>query len=542
MNIGRGGALTALALLIVLGCGGSDAKVDEGGGGDGDAGTVTVQLPDGGTIEAPAPPAPPPLGGTPLEGVFVSTTKGIEGADGAMTRPVKTLAEAMKLAQERKTPVNACAETYSEAVKLIDGVTMRGYFDCSDINKWTRIDSARAIIASPTSPAVLAENLLLPAKFEGFEVNAPDILDPPTANQPARSSYGMIVRNTKNLEIMDSVIRGGQGQDGANGAEPAAGNTETGGATEGGPAGFQKECNLSEITCTVLKRVNGAAGGKSKCAAGANGGPGGNGGDGPFWENSLAREGIGTSAYGRAYPVAEPLTAAGAPPSTSSANIRGSKGQRGSPGPIGSNGNWTFTLADGFVPGEGTAGGIGGPGQGGGGGGGTTIWFASPDVAGSVPTGRRMGATGAGGGAGGCGGVPGTAGRGGGASIGLLLTAFENVQLVRTRIESKKGGRAGKGALGTLGGPGGLGGLGKSPALPVITGTSGGDGGPGGAAGLSGHGAPGPSIALVYSGVKPHSVQLDLVPGTPGDGLASVEREGQTLPAITGVAKTEHGF
>ena len=548
MNI-RGGALTALVLLVAIGCGGSDAPPNQGGGGGGGGGGVIVTLPDGGTIEAPAPPPPTLPGATPLAGVFVSSSKGTEGADGAMTRPVKTLDAAMQLARERKEPVIACAEVYSEAVTLRDGVTMYGYFDCSNIAQWKRVD-AKAKIVSPTSPAVLAGNMVLPTAFAGFEIEAPDI--PGTATGGAAvSSYGMIIRSSMNLTISEVSIRAGKGQDGVDGVEPAAGNAELSTSADGVESGIQHECNVTSdgiAQCLTATFVLGSAGGTSKCKVGVNGGRGGKGGNAP-----LSRNGQYAQTVSGLPDPASAVTAAGGTVGVIGLNP-GTDGHPGDPGPNGAHGQWSFG-ATGFVAGNGTAGGIGLPGQGGGGGAGTNgLWHdfsfsGIPPVetgprkyaAGDLPkTETWLGATGAGGGAGGCGGIAGTPGTGGGASIGLFIWQSTKIDIKDSRIFGAKGGRGGKGSLGTLGTPGRNGGA-ANPSHR-LHGAAGGKGGDGGAAGLSGHGDPGPSIALAFSGARPSTVGVELVAGVPGDGAAALTRGTQTLPAVVGAAKAEHQF
>ncbi len=54
-----------------------------------------------------------------------------EGADGTLTHPFKTLADAFTAAKTKKKRVLACGETYEEAVVLADGVTAFGNYDCS---------------------------------------------------------------------------------------------------------------------------------------------------------------------------------------------------------------------------------------------------------------------------------------------------------------------------------------------------------------------------------------------------------------------------
>jgi len=540
-------------LLAAIGCGGSDAPPPNQGGRD----NVVITLPDGGTAEVPAPPPPVGNGAEAQDGIFVSASKGAAGADGAKARPVKTIAEAIALAAQKHLPVNVCAETYAEAVTLVDGVTLFGYFDCSNPEKWVRVD-AKAKIASPTSPAVVGEGLLLPATFAGFEVEAPDIQGS-AATGPAASSYGMILRSSRNLTLSELTIRAGKGQDGVDGVEPAEGNVELSKRPNGVesfppvPQACYPKLPSNVLVCNFDGSgafAPGAAGGTSQCKVGPNGGPGGQGGGGRISVNGVLRSGNLQDANGRALEANDPLTAKGGVASSVVGSIQG-KGNDGAPGPdgtTGANGRWSFTDS-GFVVGDGTAGTNGAPGQGGGGGagaygygtisgGGIEIPIGPPD------NGMWRSAAGAGGGAGGCGGIAGTPGSGGGASIGLFVIDSRDITLANARIEGKKGGRAGRGAKGSDGTPGGSGGA-QSPAAAEggPAGSPGGKGGKGGHAGLSGNGAPGPSIALVFKGDRPFTKDgVVLVPGTGGDGVDQTSAGTQTLPAVYGEAKQEHSF
>src|SRR5690606_28787605 len=115
----RGGVLTVLSVLLtgvghatLVGCGGAAADPDpfpaseprkEGEHEPGDPG------------DGPRPP--PPVEGAPVDGVFVSSTKGHEDGDGSSTRPLKTLGAGIALAKAKDLPLIACAETYREAVE-----------------------------------------------------------------------------------------------------------------------------------------------------------------------------------------------------------------------------------------------------------------------------------------------------------------------------------------------------------------------------------------------------------------------------------------
>lgn len=545
MTMARGGALTALMLLLAIGCSGSDVAAPG-------SGAPAEETPDG------LPDAPPPPDGKPTKGIYVSASRGIEGADGTKDRPVKTLAAALALAETKESlPVIVCAETFTEAVTLKDGVTMYGYYDCND--DWA-LTEKHSTLVSPTSPAVLAENLVAPVRFEGFDVQAPDMTGTAPAGAAAASSYGMIVRNSKNLALAHVSIRGGKGQDGIDGVEPAP-NVEQSSKAAGGPGTPHEVKSCSKIVCPsndcfdlfncnfdqlrfqvnkIVKdtTVSGGAGGTSNCLVKPNGGAGGAGGAGLISDDGQSR--TNTSAANGWPRVANETQMAG--------GINGGAGQdapAASPGATGQNGKATFTEA-GFMPGDGTAGTNGSPGKGGGGGAGAT-GYPPPQIV-YVPGGgnanldpTKLGtwhtATGGGGGAGGCGGVAGAAGTGGGASVGLFVVGSSNMTIKQSRIEATTGGRAGKGATGTAGLPGAPGG----PSIPEDKAARGGNGGKGGDAGLSGHGSAGPSIALVFNGARPVTTDVQLVAGQPGEGHPAVTSD-QTRPAVSGEAMPETAF
>jgi hypothetical protein len=522
---------------IAVACGSSEASsppaapVDDAGVGASDSG------------EAPRAPTPPVVGGVAPDGIFVSASKGIEGADGAKTRPVKTIAAGLALASAKRLPLIVCPDTYAEAVTLVDGITMFGYFDCTDLTTWRRVEH-RSVILSPTSPAVIATSLSSSTRVEGFDVQAPDFVGS-AAEGPAASSFGMIVKGTTALELGEVSIRAGNGQDGRDGVEPSAGPVESANNV-GGPAPVQAECENKPpiLMCSsfVAVVIDGRDGAKSSCGGGA----GGKGGDGPVVRNSAYAAIVSSVAATGAPATASATTAAGGAPAGLGANS-GTGGSAGAFGPNGANGAWSLT-ADAFVPGDGTAGSAGLPGQGGGGGAGTTVLWnplsypaPAPFPSNSLPAGVWYGAAGAGGGAGGCGGLPGTPGTGGGASVGLLVVDSVVAFGGSSRIASAKGGRGGKGTLGTLGTSGGAGGAGGSSGM-TIRGAAGGKGGDGGAAGLSGQGAPGPSIALVYMGTRPVLAGTELAAGDAGEGAAALVRGTQTMPATVGVSKKEHAL
>lgn len=495
--------------------------------------------------DSPSEPAPtdgadaaaaPDISGDGANSIFVSSSLGrakTEGADGTLTHPFKSLADAFAAAKIEKKRVVACGETYEEAVVLVDGVTAFGNYDCSVV-PW--INSARhAIIKSPTSPAVTAENISQPTRLDGFDVTSPDF-DTQPPGDVAPTSTALVIRSSASVTIANALIRAGKGGVGANGTEGTA-NVETGKAA--GDAIWQGQ-GCTGILCPLYTQKSGAAGGTSTCAAGQPGGVGGGGGPGWWLVNGT--------------PKAQPSTHGLPLSTTAETKVGGGDGEDGQPGGAGADAtdgsNGVYVMAStGFVPGDGTAGGIGSPGQGGGGGGGRIGWindemkYYSPNP----PPSYLWGTAGAGGGAGGCGGVPGTAGKGGGASIGALVVASD-VTFDHVRLESSSGGQGGQGTLGTDGLKGGKGGApynNGNLVFYVSYGSGGGAGGQGGSSGLSGHGATGPSIALAFAGQEPKLVESILQPGPAGAGHAALTKKTlattKTLAATTGdsIAKLE---
>ena len=474
---------------------------------------------------------PPPVDGTPIPGVYVSTSQGSDEGTGTPARPLKTLKKAFALANEQHLRVIACAEVYEESVTLIDGVSAYGYYECA-ATPWKKGDR-RAIVRAPTSPAVLAKGLRLPTRVEGFEIIAPD-LDGAGATETTGSSIALEVRDSRELVFSGSRLHAGRGAPGADGV---AGPPNTLGGSDAPPGKSQRVSDCPVGAACINVKVIGPPGAVTTCAIGPPGGPGGQGGDGRFLIDCNPNTNA-TELRGRPL-VANVSTAVGGLYSGGK-GLPGAIGTAGTDGVDGVNGTWSFS-EKGFVRGSGTAGGRGEPGQGGGGGGGTDGWFTGGGFAcPSPPTPYADTATGGGGGAGGCAGQPGTSATGGGASIGALVVG-SGVTIEGTRLESSAGGRAG---LGNLGGKGTFGGK-PGAASNTATG-SGGPGGPGGNGGASGHGAAGPSIALAYAGTRPLLTGQDLAPGEGGAGQP--ELRGNTplgrlkfLPAAApGSSEAEH--
>jgi len=492
---------------------------------------------------------PPAVGGEAPVGVYVSSSQGQDDGSGSAVRPLKTLARAFALAKEKGLRVIACAEEYAENVTLIDGVSAYGYYDCKK-TPWER-GAPRAIVRAPASPAVIAKGITQPTRLEGFEVRSPD-LDGTPATDTEGTSIALEVRGSNGLTVSEVLLHAGKGAPGTDGVEGPL-NSRT--ATSNGTAAVDQHTTLCPAfleasgKCGTIK-VPGPAGGVTTCAIGPAGGPGGQGGDGRIYVinkqpgtelgEQHGRPLVGTTSTG--------VGAANANPSALGIGAAALRGANGTEGTDGQNGTWSLA-ASGFVRGNGTQGGAGGPGQGGGGGAGTGAGFQSNGAVGFpvglLNTDYFATATGGGGAGGGCGGQAGTPATGGGASVGALVIDSV-VTFERSRIESSSGGKAGKGNLGTSGTTGGTGGDGAVQTISVTG--KGGDGGPGGNGGASGHGAPGPSIALAYSTKKPTLTAVDLAPGPAGAGQPQLSKlVGGTvgtklLPAATGESTAEYAI
>jgi hypothetical protein len=518
--------VVALGLFTSVACGGSSSEATGQGPGD-DSGVPDL---DGGVIEGPDP------GDIPNVGIFVSASRGIEGADGSKAHPVRRLAEAIELAAKQTgVPVIACAETYNEAVTLADGISVFGYFDCSSA-EWKRV-TKHSVIASPTSPAVSASNITSALRFEGFDVSTRDMPQTPSTSGPAASAIGMMVRSSKLVTIGEVNIVAGHAQPGTDGVEPPPTTGSNPDGNLGGPQAAITICVILNINYCNRQFWPGGSGGGSVCSNGRNGGAGGDGGDGQYFLKSGGSRGLGAVFTG-APNAATPTTQRGG-----AERSNGTSGTSGASGDAGKNGEWKLDL-NGFTAGDGTAGGDGVPGQGGGGGGGSSSWMCpgGPCSLTGIQNDYHA-ATGGGGGAGGCGGSAGSPGSGGGGSIGLLVVASTDITIRNARITAGNGGAAGKGTLGTTGTRGGIGGNGGTTGDLNTRGGSGGNGGAGGDAGPSGNGAPGPSIALAYSGARPRidgNVELNF--GKAGTGQDAISRGSKSVPAVVGIAKAEHAF
>lgn len=457
--------------------------------------------------------AAPPVQGTPSEselteeqGVFVVAGK-LDG-DGTRARPFGTLKEALEVAKITKKRVFACAGVFREQLVVEGGVSMIGGLDCSE-PVWT-LGTGRSTVESPASPAMIAREIATATRIERFDVVAP------SATEPGGSSIGLLATDSPALTIVDASI---VAQDGAAGAD--------------GVRGIQlvQKGMLNGYDFDPHRYVGGVFGNPmpaptpgptSICEGepGHDGETGGYGGSGGLWEWGIRQDFV--EGW---YPYLNNSDHRGQPGQTKS----GAAGKAGVDGPSAKAIGW-FSR-EGYTPRAGARGTNGEPGKGGSGGWGMNPLLGKPSPA--MPYAAGIG--GGSGGAGGCPGLAGTPGGGGGASVGVLLFASPLV-LERVTIASQDGGAGGRGAFGSSPTPGGAGGRGVT-GYPATAASRGGDGG---RAGVSGHGAGGPSIALVHDGSTPEMTDVTLKHGRGGAGQPATSEGGQTIgSSVAGEATPE---
>jgi hypothetical protein len=398
----------------------------------------------------------------------------------------------------------------------------------------------RARIASPSSPAAIANGISSDTLIESIDIVAPD------ATAPSGSSIGLIAQNSSKLELSHVKVHAGTAMAGSNGAQGVQIPDSPG--TRDGAMGFAPYwCHTApgSVQCAIDPRCidtqcvtehSTRPGGTNACPGGTPAGAGGNGGSGGNFIKETTSSCNFTYADVNLRHVgdgdARPATAATAlggiaAPLCAQTPENGAPGVSGADGVDGTTALSGVVDATGFKPGDGTPGTNGAPGQGGGGGGGAmpknkaNTYYKNGD--------DYWGASGSGGGAGGCAGLAGTAGKGGGASIGIVLSDSPIV-LRNCIVEASNGGAGGAGSLGSdptpAGGPGG-----HLNTPPENTGTIGGPGGAGGRSGWSGNGAGGPSIGIAVHGTTAVLVNTPTpAVGSGGPGALFIAGGGKFIP------------
>lgn len=426
-------------------------------------------------------------------GFFVSWSAGDDQNAGSKDLPVRTLAQAVKLAASSRGHVYACAEEFPEAVALPAGIKMFGGLDCAE--RWLYPGDGRKTVIAPSADriALTLQGGVGTTKLENVIVKAAD------AELPSGSSIAVLA-----LQDATGIFRGcdiiaGHGANGLAGDD---------GGPEGWPAASGAAGDGGRGAC-IHDYTLGAAAPKTSCdgeiSEGGSGGDGlsSSGGDGDDGMPALSA-GSGLGGVGQSGPK------------ICTGGKSGANGDNGAPGAGGAVGR--LVAASGYVGEDGTDGMRGAPGQGGGGGGG-----AKGGQACTIQGSGVGGASGGAGGSGGCGGMFGKGGGYGGASM-ALVSLYANITLESVNVITGRGGDGGAGGFGQLGGAGGLGGPGGlgNEGVGLSHACSGGIGGRGGDGGRGGGGLGGPSIGLGYVGDRePAQVGVTFKIGEPGKGGSS---------------------
>jgi hypothetical protein len=210
----------------------------------------------------------PDCNGLPCDAIHVATD-GNDLADGSPAAPLKSIHVAIVRASiaTPKLAVFLRAGVYTESIEMAAGVSIYGGFD----EGWRRDPAATTELVGD-SPVVRFESIKLPTRLDGLTVRSRDAMD------PGASSYAIVARASRDLELDDVVIEAGLGAAGTGGTEGGSG--EAAGAN--GVIG-QAGCEASGGLCARCSRPPGGAGGFSFCGNhGGRGGDAGHGGTGGF--------------------------------------------------------------------------------------------------------------------------------------------------------------------------------------------------------------------------------------------------------------------
>lgn len=511
-NIGTFGSVGVMFLL-------ASACADSFSGDSGNNGSVAPP-----PCEASASPKSVSCVVDERYGVFVSGAASADGADGTKAHPFASIQAGIDAAHAASKNVYACIGEYSEQVKLADGTSVYGFFDCSQ--SWKVSETGHAIVTG-ASPALTADRIVTPTRVEAVDFKSTDA-------GPNQTSVGALITGSTALTLANLTIQSGAGGKGDDGTQAVALTQPK----ADGTAGFAGDTACTRSTMVVLGQCfpTPVLGGDGTCL-GPGGYVGGAGGQGSTGAGCYACSGagcctqVGNTDHERDLGAPQPgtvTTATGAtdgnPAVVGAAGEDGASGANApAPGTLDPNGV--------FTPANGTTGTDGKPGQGGGGGEGVGIT--------AFGTGPFRAGGGSGGGAGGCPGLAGGAGKGGGASIGIMLVDSP-ITIDTCILQSSAGGAGGAGDIGSAPTAGGNPGASSSPSLPNVSGAH---GGPGGESGWSGNGYPGPSYAVATHGAAPTFTNCTETPGAGGAAIAAKTAGNKTIPATpAGPAEATHAF
>ncbi|HVH47758.1 MAG TPA: hypothetical protein VM925_35725, partial [Labilithrix sp.] len=287
-------------------------------------------------------------------GVFVSNS-GTPDGEGTRDRPVSSISRGIELARATAKRVYVCKGKYKESVVLANAVSVIGGYDCSA--KWSNDEGERSTLEAPTSPALLAKDIVNDTSLIGFDVIAPD------ATPANTSSIGLIAQNAKHLAIVRTKITAGDALDGTPGTTPS---DETNGPEVNGGSGAPGYGPGDYPPGGPVRSKEGrGARGVSHCG----GGPGGWGGSGGFYAcardtTSAAPRYLWTLYRREVAPVDDPWFSI--PPVPGETTMTGANGGAGADGTSARNGG--LLGPQGYTPANGTAGTDGAGGDGGSGG------------------------------------------------------------------------------------------------------------------------------------------------------------------------------
>lgn len=445
--------------------------------------------------------------------IFVSPN-GDDTFIGTRETPVKTITQAIKLAQQQGLPsVYADKGTYPGSFSLVAGISVYGGYDSG--NLWARSATNDTVIQGGTT-AVTGNNLAKETHLELVSVTSAN------GSSPGQSTYGIFIANSSGPIILSQVkVKSGIGADGASPTNPTAGTAggNGGNGTGGCSASSCSGCNpkgpggTAGTNSCLGSNVSGGKGGDASCDGGGAGGAPGSG----------AAPGNGGSGGSRGDCV--PGFYSGKSGSAGTDGGSGLDGNQGGQAPAVMPTNFTVAGYNPSNGGDGTAGSNGSGGGGGGAGGGGAGGLCNPDAGGG----------GGGAGAGGCAAPLGKGGGGGGGSFGLYIIS-STVTVNNATVASGQAGNGGKGANGATGGSGGSGAAAGGGSGDAAGGGRGGNGGKGGNSGAGAGGTGGPSYGIYAKGsqVTTNSVQASAGAfGSGGNGGTATLR-GATIQAAAG--------
>ncbi len=411
--------------------------------------------------------------------IFVSKT-GDDNNDGTKEFPMASIQAAINKSNSEGFGVDIYISegVYTESITLFENISLYGGFNSSTWVRDFNVYESKIMGGTYAVRGVNANSLTI----DGMTIESAD------SELNSGSSVAISLVSSQGLIITNNKITAGSGYFGINGvsySRPSKNNNGKKGT----------DAYFNAISCDG--RGGGAGGTSSISRAGGKGGRSGGAGGGGNGSGGAGAAGGGgkAGAFGKTGKV-------------------GGAGGAGGEGANGAGGLDFGSVSNGiYIASHGKNGKRGAHGGGGGGGGGGGAGIACC-------------ASGGGGGAGGTGGSAGTRGLGGGASIGILLSANVSATIENNLITTSNGGDGGNGGIGAEGGSGGSGGAGGKGSLNGASGGKGGVGGKGGWGGHGGGGGGGSSIGIVEINSTSVRTNNNFILGTAG--LAGAGGQGGT--------------